>query len=222
MAKQKGIIAPSILSADFGHLADEVTRVINAGAEWIHVDVMDNHYVPNLTFGPIICEALRNAKVIIPLDVHLMISPIDNLLEPFAKAGATSITFHPEAVESIPDTIQRIKDLGCKVGLAVNPNTSLSTITPYLREIDLVLAMSVFPGFAGQSFIPSVLDTIKTLRQHIDGKSLNMRLSIDGGVKLDNIQELANIGADTFVMGSAIFNADDPEAVLKNALSLIQ
>ena len=205
MAKQENIIAPSILSADFARLGEEVDAVLEAGADWVHFDVMDNHYVPNLTIGPMVCEALRNYGVTAPIDVHLMVKPVDSLIEDFAKAGATFITFHPEASDHIDRSLQLVKDHGCKAGLVLNPATSLNLLDNCWDKLDMVLLMSVNPGFGGQDFIPSVLDKISALRKAIDQKKLNIRLEVDGGIKLDNIAEVANAGADTFVSGSGIF-----------------
>ena len=205
MAKQEDIIAPSILSADFARLGEEVDAVLKAGADWVHFDVMDNHYVPNLTIGPMVCEALRNHGVTSPIDVHLMVKPVDSLIEDFARAGATFITFHPEASDHVDRSLQLVKSLGCKTGLVLNPETSLDLLDSCWDRLDMVLLMSVNPGFGGQDFIPSVLDKISVLRKTIDQKKLNIRLEVDGGIKLDNIAEVANAGADTFVSGSGIF-----------------
>ena len=205
MAKQEDIIAPSILSADFARLGEEVDAVLKAGADWVHFDVMDNHYVPNLTIGPMVCKALRNYGVTAPIDVHLMVKPVDSLIEDFAKAGATFITFHPEASDHVDRSLQLVKSLGCKTGLVLNPETSLDLLDSSWDRLDMVLLMSVNPGFGGQDFIPSVLDKISVLRKTIDQKKLNIRLEVDGGIKVDNIAEVANAGADTFVSGSGIF-----------------
>ena len=205
MAKQEDIIAPSILSADFARLGEEVDAVLKAGADWVHFDVMDNHYVPNLTIGPMVCKALRNYGVTAPIDVHLMVKPVDSLIEDFAKAGATFITFHPEASDHVDRSLQLVKSFGCKTGLVLNPETSLDLLDSCWDRLDMVLLMSVNPGFGGQDFIPSVLDKISVLRKTIDQKKLNIRLEVDGGIKLDNIAEVANAGADTFVSGSGIF-----------------
>ena len=206
MPKQSNIIAPSILSADFSKLGDEVNEVLSAGADWIHFDVMDNHFVPNLTVGPMVCESLRKSGVICPIDVHLMVDPVDNLIKMFADAGATSITFHPEASKNIEKSIQLIKDLGCKPGLVLNPDISLNVLKPYLEELYMVLLMSVFPGFGGQEFIPETISKISNLRKIIDEKQIDIRLEVDGGIKESNIFDIASAGADTFVAGSAIFN----------------
>ena len=206
MPKQSNIIAPSILSADFSKLGDEVNEFLSAGADWIHFDVMDNHFVPNLTVGPMVCESLRKSGVNCPIDVHLMVDPVDNLIKMFADAGATSITFHPEASKNIEKSIQLIKDLGCKPGLVLNPDISLNVLKPYLEELYMVLLMSVFPGFGGQEFIPETISKISNLRKIIDEKQIDIRLEVDGGIKESNIFDVASAGADTFVAGSAIFN----------------
>ena len=200
-------IAPSILSADFARLGDEVVNVLNAGADIVHFDVMDNHYVPNLTIGPLVCEALRNHGVTAPIDVHLMVKPVDRIIPDFAKAGATYITFHPEASDHIDRSLQLIRDNGCKSGLVFNPATPLDYLTYVLDKVDMVLLMSVNPGFGGQSFIPQTLDKLREARKIIDESGRDIRLEIDGGVKVDNIREIAAAGADTFVAGSAIFGA---------------
>lgn len=210
----KAIIAPSILSANFAKLGEEVDAVLRAGADWVHFDVMDNHYVPNLTIGPMICEALRKHGVTAPIDVHLMVKPVDRIVPDFAKAGATLISFHPEASEHVHRTIQLIKSTGCQAGLVLNPATPIDVLDYVLEELDLVLLMSVNPGFGGQSFIPSALTKLKQVRQMIDRTGKNIRLEIDGGVKVDNIAEIAAAGADTFVAGSAIFNAPNYEQVI--------
>ena len=201
------LIAPSILSADFARLGEEVDNVLAAGADVVHFDVMDNHYVPNLTIGPLVCEALRKHGVTAPIDVHLMVKPVDRIIPDFAKAGATYITFHPEASEHIDRTLQLIKGEGCKSGLVFNPATPLSYLKYVLDKVDMVLLMSVNPGFGGQSFIPATLDKLREARKIIDDSGYDIRLEIDGGVKVDNIREIAEAGADTFVAGSAIFNA---------------
>jgi ribulose-phosphate 3-epimerase len=198
-------IAPSILSADFAKLGEECDKVLAAGADIIHFDVMDNHYVPNLTIGPLVCEALRKHGITAPIDVHLMVSPVDRIVGDFAKAGASYITFHPEASEHIDRTLQLIKGEGCKAGLVFNPATPLSHLDYVIDKIDMILLMSVNPGFGGQSFIPSALDKLKQVRELIDASGRDIRLEIDGGVKVDNIGEIAAAGADTFVSGSGIF-----------------
>ena len=214
MAKQEDIIAPSILSADFARLGEEVDAVLKAGADWVHFDVMDNHYVPNLTIGPMVCKALRNYGVTAPIDVHLMVKPVDSLIEDFAKAGATFITFHPEASDHVDRSLELVKSFGCKTGLVLNPETSLDLLDSFWDRLDMVLLMSVNPGFGGQDFIPSVLDKISVLRKTIDQKKLNIRLEVDGGIKLDNIAEVANAGADTFVSGSGIFGEKSYQDVI--------
>lgn len=214
MAKQENILAPSILSADFARLGEEVDAVLTAGADWVHFDVMDNHYVPNLTIGPMVCSALRDYGVNAPIDVHLMVKPVDSLIEDFAKAGATYISFHPEASDHVDRSLQLVKKYGCKTGLVLNPSTSLNLLENCWAKLDMVLLMSVNPGFGGQNFIPSVLDKISTLRQSIDDKNLNIRLEVDGGIKLDNIAEVSKAGADTFVSGSAIFGEKNYQEVI--------
>ena len=214
MSHQSTIIAPSILSADFARLGEEVDRALAAGADWIHFDVMDNHYVPNLTFGAQICTALRKYGVTAPIDVHLMVKPVDRIVPDFAEAGATSISFHPEASEHIDRTIQLIHESGCKAGLVFNPATPLTVLDYVLDQIDIVLIMSVNPGFGGQSFIPSALEKLRRARERIDRCGRDIRLEIDGGVKPDNIAEIAAAGADTFVAGSAIFGHKDYAAVI--------
>jgi len=208
------IIAPSILSADFARLGAEVDAVLAAGADWVHFDVMDNHYVPNLTIGPMVCEALRKYGVTAPIDVHLMVEPVDRLVPDFAKAGASNISFHPEASRHVHRTIQLIKSHGCTAGVVLNPGTSLDVLDWVLDEVDLVLLMSVNPGFGGQAFIPSALDKLRAVRERIDASGRDIRLEIDGGVKADNIGQIAAAGADTFVAGSAIFGAADYSQVI--------
>ncbi len=203
------LIAPSILSADFARLGEEVDNVLVAGADIVHFDVMDNHYVPNLTIGPLVCEALRNHGVTAPIDVHLMVKPVDRIIPDFAKAGASYITFHPEASEHIDRSLGLIKELGCKAGLVFNPATPLSYLDHVMDKLDVILLMSVNPGFGGQSFIPSTLDKLRAVRQRIDASGFDIRLEVDGGVKIDNIGDIAAAGADMFVAGSAIFNTED-------------
>jgi ribulose-phosphate 3-epimerase len=207
-------IAPSILSADFARLGDEVNAVLAAGADAIHFDVMDNHYVPNLTIGPLVCEALRKHGVHAPIDVHLMVKPVDRIVPDFAKAGATYISFHPEASEHVDRTIDLIRDHGCKPGLVFNPATPLNYLEHTIRKLDLVLLMSVNPGFGGQQFIPAVLGKVRAVRKLIVHAGREIRLEIDGGVKVENIGEIARAGADTFVAGSAIFGTTDYKATI--------
>lgn len=212
--KQDNFIAPSILSADFAKLGEEVDNVLVAGADIVHFDVMDNHYVPNLTIGPLVCEALRSHGVTAPIDVHLMVKPVDRIIPDFASAGASYITFHPEASEHVDRTIGLIKESGCKAGLVFNPATPLHYLEHTIEQLDMVLLMSVNPGFGGQSFIPHTLEKLKTVRKLIDSHGLATRLEIDGGVKIDNIKEIASAGADTFVAGSAIFNTENYKATI--------
>lgn len=212
--KQPNLIAPSILAANFAKLGEEVDSVLQAGADIVHFDVMDNHYVPNLTIGPLVCDALRSHGVTAPIDVHLMVKPVDRIIPDFAKAGASYISFHPEASEHIDRTLGLIKEQGCKAGLVFNPATPLHYLEHILDRLDMVLLMSVNPGFGGQSFIAQTLNKARTVRKMIDTSNLDIRLEIDGGVKIDNIREIAAAGADTFVAGSAIFNTPDYKATI--------
>src|SRR5690554_3882814 len=209
------LIAPSILSADFARLGEDVEKVLAAGADVVHFDVMDNHFVPNLTIGPMVCEALRNYGITAPIDVHLMVDPVDALVPQFAKAGASMITFHPEASVHIDRTLQLIRDHGCKSGLVFNPATPLHYLDYVMDKVDIILLMSVNPGFGGQSFIPATLDKLREARRRIDASGRPIRLEIDGGVKVDNIAEIAAAGADMFVAGSAIFNQPDYTQVIR-------
>jgi len=208
-------IAPSILSADFARLGEEVDKVLAAGADMVHFDVMDNHYVPNLTIGPMVCKALRNYGVTAPIDVHLMVKPVDRIIGDFIEAGATDITFHPEASEHIDRSLQLIRDGGCRAGLVFNPATSLDVLKYVMDKVDMVLLMSVNPGFGGQKFIPGTLDKLREARALIDASGRPIRLEIDGGVNVKNIGEIARAGADTFVAGSAIFGQSDYAAVIQ-------
>jgi len=208
------VIAPSILSANFAKLGAEVDAVLAAGADWVHFDVMDNHYVPNLTIGPLVCEALRRHGVTAPIDVHLMVKPVDRLIPDFAQAGASLISFHPEASDHIDRSLRLIRDSGCQTGLVFNPATPLHYLDHVLDKLDLILIMSVNPGFGGQSFIRQALDKIAAVRKRIDESGRNIRLEVDGGIKVDNIAEVAAAGADTFVAGSAIFGAADYRQVI--------
>lgn len=214
MASVPHVIAPSLLSADFARLGDDANAVLAAGADWLHFDVMDNHYVPNLTIGPLVCSALRKHGITAPIDVHLMVKPVDRIIPDFAKAGASLISFHPEASEHIDRTIQLIKDNGCQAGLVFNPATPLHYLDWVLDKLDLVLVMSVNPGFGGQSFIPTALDKLRAVRERIDRCGKPIRLQVDGGVKIDNIGQIAAAGADTFVAGSAVFGQPDYRAVI--------
>lgn len=203
------LIAPSILSADFARLGDEVNAVLDAGADVVHFDVMDNHYVPNLTIGPMICQALRNHKIEAPIDVHLMVTPVDQMILDFAKAGASYISFHPEATGHVDRSLQLIRDQGCKSGLVFNPATPLDCLEYLMDKVDVILLMSVNPGFGGQKFIPSTLKKLQQVRKLIDESGFSIRLEVDGGVGVENIREIADAGADMFVAGSAIFNSGD-------------
>ncbi|MDN2664038.1 ribulose-phosphate 3-epimerase [Psychromonas sp. 14N.309.X.WAT.B.A12] len=208
------LIAPSILSADFARLGDDVKKVLADGADVVHFDVMDNHYVPNLTIGPMVCKALRDYGITAPIDVHLMVEPVDSMIVQFAEAGASIITFHPEASKHVDRSLQLIKSYGCKAGLVLNPATSLEELTHVMDKLDVVLLMSVNPGFGGQSFIPHTLEKLRQVRKLIDASGRDIRLEVDGGVKTDNIKEIAEAGADMFVAGSAIFNQPDYKAVI--------
>jgi len=212
--KQSNFIAPSILAADFARLGEEVDNVLRDGADIVHFDVMDNHYVPNLTIGPLVCEALRNHGVTAPIDVHLMVKPVDRIIPDFVAAGASYITFHPEASEHIDRTLGMIQESGCKAGLVFNPATPLHVLDNVMDKVDMILLMSVNPGFGGQSFIPHTLEKCRQVRKLIDASGRNIRLEVDGGVKIDNIREVAEAGADTFVAGSAIFSTDDYKATI--------
>lgn len=211
---KKFLIAPSLLSADFARLGEEAQAVLTAGADMLHLDVMDNHYVPNLTVGPLVCEALRRYGIKAPIDVHLMTKPVDRLIVDFAEAGATNITFHPEASDHIDRSLALIRKHGCKAGLALNPATTLDCLTYVIDKLDIILIMSVNPGFGGQSFIPSVLSKIRYTRSFIENSKRDIRLGVDGGIKVENISEVAKAGADLFIAGSAIFNHPDYTEVL--------
>ncbi len=208
------LIAPSILSANFACLGEDVKNVLAAGADIVHFDVMDNHYVPNLTIGPMVCQALRDYGITAPIDVHLMVKPVDSLIPLFAKAGASIITFHPESSEHVDRSLQLIKEHGCQAGLVLNPATPLTCLEYVMDKLDVILLMSVNPGFGGQSFIPATLEKLKKVRKLIDASGRDIRLEVDGGVKVDNIKEIAAAGADMFVAGSAIFNHDNYKSVI--------
>jgi len=208
------LIAPSILSADFARLGDDVKKVLDDGADVVHFDVMDNHYVPNLTIGPMVCKALRDFGITAPIDVHLMVEPVDTMIVDFAKAGASIITFHPDASKHVDRSLQLIKDHGCKAGLVLNPASSLEELTHVMDKLDVILLMSVNPGFGGQSFIPHTLEKLRQVKKLIEASGRDIRLQVDGGVKVDNIKEIAEAGADMFVAGSAIFNQPDYKAVI--------
>ncbi len=216
------IIAPSILSADFARLGEETEAVLAAGADWVHFDVMDNHYVPNLTIGPLVLKALRNYGITAPIDVHLMVKPVDRIIGDFAQAGASIITFHPEASEHIDRSLALIKEQGCQAGLVLNPATPVHVLEHVMDKLDVILLMSVNPGFGGQSFISSTLDKLKTVKQLITTSGRDIRLEVDGGVKVDNIGTIAQAGADTFVAGSAIFNTEDYAKTITNMRQMIQ
>lgn len=211
---KKFLIAPSILSADFARLGEDTAKVLAAGADVVHFDVMDNHYVPNLTIGPMVCQALRDYGITAPIDVHLMVKPVDRIVPDFAKAGATYISFHPEASEHVDRILQLIKESGCKAGLVFNPATPLSYLDYVMDKLDVILLMSVNPGFGGQSFIPETLNKLRQVRKLIDDSGYDIRLEVDGGVKVDNVRQIAAAGADMFVAGSAIFNQPDYAAVI--------
>lgn len=218
--KQATILSPSLLAANFAHLGRDARRILAAGAQWLHFDVMDNHFVPNLSLGPMVCQALRDDGITAPIDVHLMVNNVENLISAFAKAGATSITLHAEATPHIDRHLQQIRELNCQAGLAFNPATPISMATEVLDKLDLILIMSVNPGFGGQKFIPQALTKLQQVRQWIDQSGLAVRLAVDGGVTLENVQSISRAGADTFVAGYTVFKADDPRQVIAKLLSL--
>ncbi len=222
MSQQSAVIAPSILSADFARLGEDTRSVLEAGADWVHFDVMDNHYVPNLTIGPLVCEALRRYGITAPIDVHLMVEPVDRLVPDFASAGATSITFHPDASRHVDRTLGLIRELGCKAGLVINPAESLGVLDHVWDHLDMVLIMSVNPGFGGQSFIPEALNKVRRVRAMIDERDADVRLQVDGGIKAENIGDVWEAGADTFVSGSGIFNQPDYSAVIESMRASIR